>query len=134
MLALRAQIYVGLRDDERAGDTITYLRSIDLKIPVRIEETPAGVVLTPEPNPSTGWPDYLRQRLDDRLRAERTGGTEKPEPAIADIHPAPPGFARPFMPDAGGVVFPGQRDAFDDADFRRFRPRGRRGGFMPMPR
>ena len=133
LLTLRAQIYLGLGDTERAGDTIAYLRALDSRVPTRIEDTVAGVVLTREPPDSTGWPRYLAQRLGELSKSLRPAAEPGEDPS-GDPKPngvafPPPAADRPVSPDLGGVVFPRNRDGAiadpaDDPDVRaRFNPR-----------
>ena len=128
LLALRAQIYLGLGDNERAGDAIAYLRALESRARSRIERTPSGVVLTPEPSELAGWPRYLSLRLAERLKSS-PGGWEAAEVSVAEPKPKgpvmPTGLDRLFTPDfggGGGVAFPrrdGQMgDPADDPDVR----------------
>jgi hypothetical protein len=118
LLAVRAQLLVGLGDLDGAGDMIAYLRTLDERVPTRVETTAAGVTLTPERSATSGWPRYLAQRLDDlaksrRAQAGRPG--EDDRPAVEPPWPGPR-FGAPFGQDPGGVVFPPNRGAaFDPA-------------------
>lgn len=68
LLALRAQLFLGLKDPERARDTIAYLRVLDEQTLSRFEYTAAGVRLTPQGRGTPGWPKYLSLKLDERLK------------------------------------------------------------------
>lgn len=125
LLGVRAQILLGLGDFERAGDVVGYLRSLESRVPSRLEVTPAGAVLVEEPSPTHGWARYLAQRLDDRTRSRRS-------PAVGEDEP--PGnreFEGPRVPQHFGPVFgPALRPFPGDPGF----PRARNGAFIdPAP-
>ncbi len=129
LLALRAQFLMGQGEKERAGDLITYLRSLEDRVSSRIEETVGGYVLTPTPESASGWSRYLAQRSDDLSRPH-------PETAprglrglpIEPFTPNPPAFGGGFVPQAPEFVPP--QFAQPDAPEVRFPP----GRFRPRMR
>jgi Tol biopolymer transport system component len=64
-LALRAQVYAGMGDLDRARGTLSYLKSIE---PARarqvVEETSIGRQFTDDLPADAGWPDYALAQLD----------------------------------------------------------------------
>ncbi len=66
LLGLRAQIQMGLKEDDRAGAMVGYLRSIFSHPPQRIEETPFGAVLSAVDEPGEDWSLALERQLADR--------------------------------------------------------------------
>jgi hypothetical protein len=116
LLAVRAQLLAGLGDLDGAGDVIAYLRSLDERVPTRVETTAAGVALTPEPPATNGWPRYLAQRLDDLAKSRRAQAGRPGEDDRPGVEPPWPGprFGPPVGPDPGGVVFPLNRGAAMD--------------------
>ncbi|HEV3163307.1 MAG TPA: biopolymer transporter Tol, partial [Isosphaeraceae bacterium] len=90
LLALRAQIYLGLADLERARATIGYLQSVQSRPPQRFEVTPDGrAVLTADPEPSRRWPDFLAERalalqrgLEPGDEPADNGNPDAPQPGL----------------------------------------------------
>ena len=80
LLSLRAQIFLGMGDIDRARDTIEYLRSLDQAVTRRFETTPAGMAFTAESVATNGWGGYLANRLDDlaRAKASTAGNDDAP--------------------------------------------------------
>lgn len=115
LLAVRAQVFLGLGDVDRARDTVDYLRALEERTNARLELTPSGMTVTPEPAPTDGWARYLAGRLNDlnKVRTSSTGGGEDP---LGHRNPDAPGNLVPF------------RDLPDPAFFRR-----RRLGPGPVP-
>src|SRR5262249_53160704 len=111
LLSLRAQLYAGLGEDDRAERVVEFLQEEEGRQRSRIEETPAGVSLTPESGGSPGWSTYLAQRLRDRPRV-RAGRPDQDEDPFG-LHN--PGKAAP----ARGLVVP-------------FTPRAVDRGFLPV--
>ncbi len=62
LLSVRAQIFLGQGDAERAQETIAYLLSSDRSKSRRVEETPLGTVLVDETSAAHGWPSFLAMR------------------------------------------------------------------------
>ncbi len=132
-LALRAQLLIGRGEKERAGDLVAYLRSLEDRVPSRIEETPEGFVLTPTPERTSGWSRYLAQRLEDagKPRVEpppRSGFRGLPAESFL---PHPPAFGGGFAPAAPEFNQP--LPPPDEPEVRNrfgggFRPRGMRPG------
>ena len=124
LLALRAQIYSGLGEHERALDIVDYLKEAEGHAPLRLEETPSGRTLTVETSDLQGWAAYLGLRLDDRAKARggrdepaadafRRPAFEQPMPPSLTLDPDPnPRFNRPFRQGPGGG-FPGRRPRFN---------------------
>ena len=85
LLALRIQLYLGRRDFERARAALDYLRTAHPESAGRLEYTPAGPVLTADPDLRAGWVAYLTQRL-----AVRAGGLDAPaSPQPVEAVPPP---------------------------------------------
>jgi hypothetical protein len=99
LVSVRAQIFVGKGQEERAERTIEFLQSLEHKVPQRLEMTPGGPALTTEDSPNRGWPDYLALRAKDWSNAagKRTAaGLDRLGPEAVD----PRGFeAMPFAQD-----------------------------------
>lgn len=68
LVSVRAQIFMGKGQEERAERTIEFLQSLERKTPQRFEITPEGPVLTAEEAPSQGWPGYLALRAKDWIK------------------------------------------------------------------
>ncbi|AGA30306.1 TolB-like translocation protein [Singulisphaera acidiphila] len=68
LVSLRAQIFLGKGQEERAERTIEFLQSLERKAPQRFEMTPEGPALTVEDAPNQGWPDYLALRAKDWVK------------------------------------------------------------------
>lgn len=111
LLSVRAQVFLGQNEDERAGETIAYLQSIEPHSPRRFEETPAGPVLTEESHSTRGWSSYLAERAK-RLRESGGVADEDGENLGPDADPdgpmmpfAPPNFVDvPVRVRPGGVI------------------------------
>jgi hypothetical protein len=104
LLSLRAQIYVGKRQDERAEWTIEFLQSIQRTPQRRLELTPAGHTLTEEATPGDQWPRYLATRSREYFKGnheslERPFGRHGLE-SILPPHVEPPRFGA--LPEAPG--------------------------------
>ncbi|WP_406700833.1 biopolymer transporter Tol [Singulisphaera sp. Ch08] len=65
LVSVRAQIFMGKGQVERADRAIEFLRSLERKAPQRLEMTPAGPTLTTEDTSNQGWPNYLALRAKD---------------------------------------------------------------------
>jgi Tol biopolymer transport system component len=118
LLSLRAQVYAGLGEFERARDVADFLQADERRQRSRIEDTPGGPVLTPEAGAASGWPTYLAQRVQERARSQAgRAGDEEPighrndDPAANPVLIAP--FDRP--PDGGGFPLRGIRGPGLDA-------------------
>jgi len=94
ILALRAQLYLARGDVERARAALAYLRPARPGSAGRLEMTPAGPVLTADPDRQAGWLAYLAERVEARAT-----GSELParpgSPPVVDglIPPLIPGRA-----------------------------------------
>jgi hypothetical protein len=103
LMGLRAQIYLGLKDSERARGALAYLRAARPEPARRIEQTPAGPVLTPA-DPADAWPEFLahwseelkRGLPSDALTSNPLGhrNPDAPEAPLIEL-PAPDGPANP---------------------------------------
>jgi hypothetical protein len=103
LLSLRAQLYAGLGEDDRAERVVEFLLEDESRQRSRIEETPAGVTLTPESGGSPGWSTYLAQRVRDRsrVRAGRPNQDDEPFGRRNPDNAAPAaGLIVPFTPRA----------------------------------
>lgn len=91
LMSVRAQIYVGQRQEELARQTIRFLQSLEGRAPRRYEETPAGPALTIEGTAAEGWPTYLAARADEWFKV--------PGDAASDALGRPqPGAPEPVFP------------------------------------
>jgi len=104
LLSLRAQIYIGKRQDERAEWTIEFLQSLQRTPPRRLELTPAGHKLTEEAGPGDEWPRYLAARSREYFK-ENPDSLERPFgrhglESILPPHVEPPRFGA--LPEAPG--------------------------------
>lgn len=72
LLTVRAQVFIGLDHADRARDTIDYLLSLEDRATSRLELTPTGLTLTPEPSPTRGWARYLARSLDLKRKVQTT--------------------------------------------------------------
>ena len=107
LLGVRAQIFLGQKRFEQANQTIAFLLSIEAQTGQRIEQTPTGLALIPEPGPSRRWASYLVERTGELVKAGGPGGPDvlplgnrnpdNPNPN-ADLVPGPGGAAIPFAP------------------------------------
>lgn len=92
LLSLRAQIYLGMKDFDRAGGAIAYLRSLNASPVRRIEETPSGSLLSEIEDPRAAWSAYLAKRAE-LLRQIPTANTRTNPPGRRQpdvMVPAPP--------------------------------------------
>lgn len=106
LLAVRAQLFLGTKDVDRAGDTIGFLKALEDVAVSRLEVTPAGTTLTTEPLGTKGWAHYLAERLDD-LKAGRPGpGAEMVVPSAPAVPMAPPFQPLPFDRLPNGAFAP----------------------------
>jgi hypothetical protein len=141
LLSLRAQIFLGMGDVDRAKDTIEYLRSLDQAVTRRFETTPAGMSFTAESVATNGWGGYLANRLDDLARAKATnaGNDDAPLGHLNPDAPLPaPGMVLPNDRDPNAVFVPQRRGGFPPGDVApdirvRFRPRRPFPGMPPPP-
>jgi hypothetical protein len=89
LLSLRAQLLWFEAESVRARAVVDYLRSAEGGPISRVEVTPLGLSLTPDPHPRQTWVRYLSARI--------TEGVPAPNPPLAE--PAPERFElRPFIP------------------------------------
>jgi hypothetical protein len=87
LVSLRAQIFVGKGQEERAERTIEFLQSLERQAPQRLEMTPGGPALATEDSPSRGWPDYLALRAKDWSKAagkRAAAGLDRLGPEVVD--------------------------------------------------
>jgi Tol biopolymer transport system component len=108
LLSVRAQILMGKGEHEQSWQTISFLRSLRRGAPLRFEQTPAGPVLTPQPDPGRGWPDYLAGRAEQRRAKAAKGGEAGDDPLNPFGHVNPdapeppmiegPAIEAPFAP------------------------------------
>ena len=128
LLSIRAQIDIAQGKIDRAGKTISFLKSFEREPAPRIEWTGAGYVLTPGETAQTrgqGWPDYLAWRASTVRAMLHDDGPDN------HFNPDAPrvnfGFD-PFIPRAN-LVFPDR--PFLNEPNPPLDPGDRRG---PMPR
>ena len=88
LLGVRAQIYLGLGDLERARATIAYLNAAQPRRAGRVEAVPDGLVWIPEPDPGAGWPAFLAERAE-ALAATAGPAARPPRRAARSDRPAP---------------------------------------------
>ena len=100
LLALRAQVFLGRGDTQRARAAVAYLRLARPESPGRFEQTASGPVLTADPDPLARWISYLSGRAEAPPGAPDPAATPSPvpEPQV-DLRPA---FALPLPPPAVG--------------------------------
>jgi Tol biopolymer transport system component len=93
LLAVRAQILLGLGDLEQARFTIAYLDAVQPRRAGRIEMVADGLVLSPEADPGEGWTAFLAEKAESLAR--------RPPAAAASHEVAPPGLRNPGHPEPG---------------------------------
>jgi len=141
LLAVRAQLFLGNRDLDRAADTIGFLKTLESAPPSRWEDTPAGTFVSVDPTGRPRWARYLAARLGDMRKANPAqGGPEDvPTERAADAEDLiEPVLQRlPFeRPPEGKFVFPRPMPAparvgeNPDPGFKRLR-QGRLPGSSP---
>jgi len=104
LLSLRAQIYVGKRQEDRAEWTIEFLQSLEKTPNRRLEDTPAGHTLTREVSPGDHWPRFLSARSREYFKVNQEA-LDRPlgRPGLESIlppHVEPPRFGA--LPEAPG--------------------------------
>jgi hypothetical protein len=131
LLGLRAQILLGRRDFNRAGSIIAYILDETKRNVTRLEETPAGFVLTPERDTQADWPEYLERRarlLESQKAVSEVDEAERLERRALFLEmqeeiPLPPGdfpienrplprrpFQEGFAPDPKAFIPPQEGD------------------------
>ncbi|OJW19505.1 MAG: hypothetical protein BGO49_09305 [Planctomycetales bacterium 71-10] len=115
-LGLRAQIFLGDGQVEKARGIIDYLARETRRPSLSVEETAGGYKLSGEPLPDAAWVDHLRQKSSDLAaqrirpgRGDRVDGGEPVDPfsdfeaggpdPIPNIPFAPPPGVVPIVPD-----------------------------------
>jgi hypothetical protein len=86
LLVVRAQVLMGLEEFDGVREALSYLTSKKGRPTSRIEFTPAGVELTALPDVCGVWGAYLESRLEERVKAVPSPGTNSeamPEPPSA---------------------------------------------------
>ncbi|MCA1684481.1 MAG: biopolymer transporter Tol, partial [Planctomycetia bacterium] len=108
LLGVRAQLFLGMGDTDRAARTIEFLKSIEDHGVSRFDESPAGPTLTPERGASHGWARYLAARLDVQTvsGAGGLGGGDAPNGPVPPEAPLVPFPRFPFdrLPNGGFIV------------------------------
>lgn len=110
LLGVRAQIFLGLGDVDKAHGAIAYLKSCSPQPARQLELMPAGgAKLTAERPVADGWADFLADRLEALERGENVGA-QVPDTVDRPGFDGPPGpGAEPpdLMPlERGGVLVP----------------------------
>jgi hypothetical protein len=102
LLSLRAQVFLGLGETDRAERTISYLTRNAPTQRKRLEMTPAGWSIEAEPAPGEGWPGFLAQQAGDLARGagDRSAGND--EPPLGHRNPDNPD---PVFGPAAGIPF-----------------------------
>ncbi len=99
LLAVRAQLLLGMGDFDRVSDPIAYLESLDAVKASRYEITPGGPILIPEPTAISDWARYLAARVADAEKSKRAG-SDREEEGLGHRNPdapmAPHGEFQPF--------------------------------------
>ena len=103
LLGVRVQIFLGLKQIEQAKTTITFLRQIDTKSWLGIEQTVSGPIMTGESLPSSRWPSYLLERSNEIVKA--SGGPAHNNP-LGHQNPDNPNPNADLVPGAGGAPIP----------------------------
>ncbi len=105
LLSVRAQIFLGQGQLERALETIAFLQSISRGEPRRVEMTPVGMRMTSDDDPTgmkatsapvsgQGWPSYLALRARSPRRNWPTTPSER-RPRSVTATPTPSRSSRP---------------------------------------
>ena len=92
LLGLRAQLLIGKRDFDRATPAIDYLKSASRANGGRVEMTPQGPILTPDPNPRDAWPAFLADSALARTNAPPDRAPPNPLPIAPAAAPIAPNF------------------------------------------
>ncbi len=106
LLSLRAQILWWLGERARARAVVDYLLATEGAPIRRIEETPAGPVLTADPDPRQTWARYLAARTTEGAPPPAPPPEDPPDHRLDQILPDP--FVPPEPPviERGGGVRP----------------------------
>ena len=110
LLGLRAQLLVGKGDFERANRAIAYLQAARHPSSGRVEMTPTGPTLTPNPEPRDAWPAFLAESAQARAKAPAPAPPAARDPfrvnlADPNVNPAPRVLMR-RMPPRARRLFP----------------------------
>jgi hypothetical protein len=141
LLSVRAQVFLGLGETERAERTIAYLNKAAPPARKRLEMTPAGPSVEDEPAPGDAWPGYLADRAGELSRGRNDPAAGPDEPPLGHRNPdapepalAPPA-AIPFAPmiQAPPDALNPFQQLIPDA-FRARQPLPGRGRLRPLPR
>jgi hypothetical protein len=96
LMGLRAQIFLGMGQIDRAGAIVDRLRKQTASASTRVEETGSGYSLVTLPDAAEAWPEMLAVRLD----ALKRGDGEGDEGGSFDdsiLDPTNPGAHRPGL-------------------------------------
>ncbi|HEV3121432.1 MAG TPA: biopolymer transporter Tol [Isosphaeraceae bacterium] len=92
LMGLRAQIYLGLGDSERAAGTAAYAQANQAHPMRRLEMTPSGPTLTTEPTNAGRWAEFLVQKAESLRGGGKLWATDD-DPNVNTNADAPtPGF------------------------------------------
>lgn len=140
LLGLRAQIFIGQRDFTRAWPAVTYLRSVEPRIALQLDDAIERPGLSELSRSGRRWSDFLARRADSAKPAEenepadpnapRAGlGLEPPELPLNRPDAVRRGLG-PFAPDVdrANAPFPGEIEGLNPA-----LPRGNGEGAAPEP-
>ena len=103
LLSVRAQILGLLGERARARAIVDYLVATEGAPIRRIEETPAGLVLTADPDPRQTWARYLAARTTEAAAPPAPPREDQPVPRIDQILPDPFVPPEPPLIERGGV-------------------------------
>jgi hypothetical protein len=112
LLSLRAQVFLGLGQTERAERTIRYLNKTAPPQRKRLEMTPAGWSIALETAPGGGWPAYLLEKAGELARRTGDGSAGSDELPLGHRNPDNPdavfgpAAAIPFAPVIPAAVAP----------------------------
>lgn len=112
LLSVRAQILLGQREFGAAAETIDFLGSVQPRTAHRIEQTPAGPVLTPEIDGRRGWPSYLGGQAE-KLRG-KPPEKENPFDGLNDFGNQNPDAPQFDLPAPGAPFAPVQFEALPE--------------------
>jgi hypothetical protein len=102
LLSVRAQILWLLGERTRARAVVDYLLSIEGAPIRRIEQTPAGAVLTADPDPRQVWARYLAARTTEGAPPPAPPREDQPDHRLDQLLPDPFVPPQPPLIERGG--------------------------------
>jgi hypothetical protein len=89
LLSVRAQVFLGLGQTDRAEQMIAFLKKTAPSSRKRLETTPAGPSMIAEPAPGEGWPSYLAEQAEE-LEKGAQGASSRPDKPLGHRNPDAP--------------------------------------------